>query len=114
MEWYLYAWRNWNNFNGRARRTEYWTFVLGNVVLSTAIAFVELLLGSPGFLGYLFSLVVFVPAIAAGVRRLHDTGREGLWIIGSFVPLLNLVVLYFMVLDSEPGSNQYGPNPKGM
>lgn len=111
MDWYLHVWKNWNNFSGRAHRTEFWTFVLGNAVLSTVLWLLEMVIGSLGFLSYLFSLAVIVPYLAVGVRRLHDSGREGLWIIGSFVPLLNLVIIYFMVLESEPGSNQYGASP---
>jgi len=114
MNWYLHVWQNWNNFSGRSRRTEFWVFALGNILVSTLIWFLELMVGALGFLSYVFSLAVIVPYLAVGVRRLHDTGREGLWIIGSFIPLLNLVILYFMALDSEPGANQYGANPKGM
>ncbi len=114
MEWYLQAWRNYNKFDGRSRRTEFWMFFLINIGVSFALGMVEAMFGSPGFLSWLYSLVVLVPAVAVGIRRLHDIGKPGLWIIGIFIPLLNLVILFFMTQDSQPGSNEYGPNPKGL
>jgi len=113
MDWYMQAWRNFNKFDGRSRRTEFWMFYLVNIAVSFALGAVEALLGSPGFLSWLYSLAVLLPAVAVGIRRLHDTGKTGLWIIGIFVPFLNLVVLFFMTQDSQPGTNQYGANPKG-
>ncbi|ELR64794.1 Hypothetical protein C942_01882 [Photobacterium marinum] len=66
-----------------------------------------------GAIGAVYSLIVLVPAIAVGVRRLHDTGRTGWWMLIGLIPLIGfLVLLYFFVLDSNPGSNEYGPNPK--
>ena len=114
MDWYMQAWRNFNKFDGRSRRTEFWMFYLVNIAVSFALGAVEALLGSPGFLSWLYSLAVLLPAVAVGIRRLHDTGKTGLWIIGIFVPFLNLVVLFFMTQDSQPGTNQYGANPKGV
>ncbi|MCC6909902.1 MAG: DUF805 domain-containing protein [Phycisphaerales bacterium] len=59
-------------------------------------------------------LAVLVPCIAVGVRRLHDTGRSGLWLLIAFIPVVGgLALLVFFVLDSEPGTDAYGPNPKG-
>lgn len=113
MNWYLEAWKKYNDFSGRSRRTEFWMFILINCVVSWVLFFIEATFGSPGILSGIYSLVVLVPALAVGVRRLHDTGREGLWILGCFVPILNFVVLYFMALDSTPGANPFGANPKG-
>ena len=113
MEWYVQAWRKWNDFSGRARRTEFWMFILVNFVVTLGLAVLDATFGSFGFISWLYGLVYIVPLIAVSVRRLHDTGREGLWVIGMFVPLLNLVVLYFMALDGEPGANRFGANPKG-
>lgn len=89
-------------FSGRARRSEYWWFVLLNLILSF-IPIVNIIWG----------LIVFIPGIAVCVRRLHDTGRSGWWLLLAFVPLVNLVVIYFYICDSQPGVNQYGENPKG-
>jgi uncharacterized membrane protein YhaH (DUF805 family) len=60
-----------------------------------------------------YALVVLLPAIAVGVRRLHDIGKSGWWIFIALVPLVGgLILLYFTVLDSQAGDNAYGPNPK--
>lgn len=105
---------NYKNFDGRARRSEYWGFVLFNVIISGVIGFViGFIAGAIGIpalanLAQLYTLATFIPAVAAGVRRMHDIGRRGWWII---VPFVNF---YFAILDSEPGDNQYGPNPKGL
>ncbi len=113
MNWYLEVLRKYAEFNGRARRTEYWMFILFNFIIVAAISAVEFMVGSSGTLGTLYSLAVFIPSLAVGVRRLHDTNRSGLWLLMIFVPVIGFfVLLYFFVLDSDSGSNQYGPNPK--
>lgn len=77
------------------------------------LGFVEAIAGGPGILGTLYSFAILIPAIAVSIRRLHDTGRSGWWFLICFIPLIGTIVLFvFMVLDSEPGENQYGPNPK--
>ncbi len=113
-EWYLKSLEKYVEFSGRARRKEYWTFVLVNLVISVLLSALEGIFGLFGFLGTLFGLFVFLPSLAVGVRRLHDIGKTGWWLLISFIPLIGLIVLiYFFVQDSEPGSNQYGANPKG-
>jgi uncharacterized membrane protein YhaH (DUF805 family) len=113
MNWYLEVLKNYAVFTGRARRTEYWMFVLFNLIIVLAIAFIEGMLGSIGVVGMIYSLAVLIPSIAVGVRRLHDTDRSGWWLLIGLVPLIGAIVLIvFMVLDSSPGQNEYGPNPK--
>ena len=112
MNWYIQAWKKWNDFSGRARRTEFWMFILVNFFVSFGLAMLETAFGSFGLISWIYSLIYLVPLLAVTVRRLHDTGKPGLWVIGMFVPLVNLVVLYFCVLDGVPGSNEYGPSPK--
>lgn len=90
-------------FSGRARRSEFWWFVLLNLIL-----------GCIPFIGMIWGLGVLIPSIAVGVRRLHDTGRSGWWYLLCLVPIANLVLIYFFICDSQPGANQYGENPKGM
>ncbi|MEQ8435002.1 MAG: DUF805 domain-containing protein [Oceanicaulis sp.] len=107
---------NYVNFQGRARRSEYWWFylfyVLVVIALSIVSAAVNESLGS--LLTGIFVLGTFIPLLAAGVRRLHDTGRSGWWILIALVPLVGVIVLIiFFVGDSEAGPNKYGPNPKG-
>ncbi|WP_417347574.1 DUF805 domain-containing protein [Ferrimonas sp.] len=120
MKWYLMAWQRCLQFRGRSRRTEYWMFVLINILVAIAIAFVDLTLGTvdeqtgTGTFSTLYSLIVFLPTLALTVRRLHDTGRTGWWVLISLIPIVGVIVLLvFMVLDGEPGDNDFGANPKG-
>lgn len=113
MNWYLEVLRKYAVFDGRARRMEYWMFMLFNLVITVVLAIVEGFLGSAGLVGALYGLAVLIPGIAVSVRRLHDTNRSGWWLLIAFVPIIGtIVLLVFMFLDSQPGSNQYGPNPK--
>jgi Predicted membrane protein len=112
VEWYLKAFTNYFGFEGRARRKEYWFFFLGNFLVTIGLSLVEGMIGLPGVFSGLFSLVILVPSIAVGIRRLHDTGRSGWWILLGLVPLLNLVLLVLFCFDSEEGSNEWGDNPK--
>jgi uncharacterized membrane protein YhaH (DUF805 family) len=120
MNWYIGVWKKFAVFEGRAARTEYWMFFLFNILIGIVLAVADLATGTfseetgLGLLGGLYSLAVLIPSIAVTVRRLHDTGRSGWWVLVGLIPLLGvLVLLVFMVLDSEPGENAYGPNPKG-
>jgi uncharacterized membrane protein YhaH (DUF805 family) len=64
-------------------------------------------------LGGIYGLAVLIPGLAVAVRRLHDTGRSGWWLLIGLVPLIGAIVLIvFMATDGEPGDNAYGPNPK--
>jgi len=121
MNWYLTVLKKYADFNGRARRTEYWMFVLFNFLAMIALAILAVVLGSIsqtlGTIGYLlyvlYALAVIVPSLAVTVRRLHDTGKSGWFILLNLIPLVGpLIVLIFLVTDSQPGANQYGPNPK--
>ena len=113
MKWYLEVLKKYAVFNGRARRTEYWMFALFNLIIAFVLGIVEVILGSPGVIGTLYTLAVIIPSIAVSVRRLHDTERSGWCVLISFVPLIGaIVLLVFMVQDSKPGQNQYGANPK--
>lgn len=114
MNWYLDVIKNkYFNFDGRARRTEYWMFTLFNIIAIVVLAVIDSFIGKPILQG-LYMLAILLPALGVTVRRLHDTGRSGWWILVSFVPFIGgLILLVFTVLDSQPGDNQYGANPKG-
>jgi len=118
MNWYLDAWKNYINFQGRARRKAYWMFVLFNIIAAVIVGAIDNVLGLTREGGYgpisgLYSLAVFLPGLALAVRRLHDTGRTGWWMLIGLIPVIGwIVLLIFFVTDSQPGSNQYGPNPK--
>ncbi len=113
MEWYLAVLKQYAVFTGRARRKEYWMFCLFNIIIAVVLAIIEGVVGSPGIVGMIYSLAVLVPSIAVGIRRLHDTGRTGWWLLIALIPLIGaIVLLIFTVQDSNEGDNAYGPNPK--
>ncbi|WP_221088059.1 DUF805 domain-containing protein [Deinococcus aquaedulcis] len=118
---------NYANFKGRARRREYWMFFLVNFFISLILSVVSNALGwtltpdttnplrSLGVLDGLYTLFVLVPALAVSVRRLHDTGRSGWWQLIAVIPLVGpLVLLFFLVQDSEADENDWGANPKAL
>lgn len=119
MNWYLEVLKKYAVFSGRARRKEYWFFLLFNVIISIVLGIIDGVTGSfspevgVGFLGGIYSLAVLIPGLAVSVRRLHDTERSGWWLLIAFVPIIGaIVLLVFMVQDTKPGENQYGENPK--
>ena len=117
MEWYVKVLKQYADFSGRARRKEYWMFVLFNILIAVGIAIVEaVLLGlTMGVLSMIYALAVLLPGLAVTVRRLHDTGRSGWWVLISLIPFIGVIVLLvFMATDGEQGTNQWGPNPKAM
>jgi uncharacterized membrane protein YhaH (DUF805 family) len=104
---------NYVNFQGRARRSEYWFWFLFTVLLGIVANLIDGMLGMYLLAG-LATLATILPSIAVGVRRLHDTGRSGFWLFIALVPLVGAIVLIiFFIGDSAPGANKYGPNPKG-
>ena len=119
MNWYLKVLNSYNDFNGRARRKEYWMFVLINLMFSMAAAFLDRMFGITwaevgyGPLYVIYGLVVLIPGLAVLVRRLHDIGKSGWMILIAFVPLIGVFwLLFLLVTDSSSGENQYGINPK--
>lgn len=108
-------------FSGRARRQEYWLFVLFNIIAGIIVGVISGVLVSVtnvtafAYLGTIYNLAVLIPGLAVLFRRLHDTGRSGWWWLIAFIPLIGIIVLIvFCCIDSQPGENQYGPNPKGL
>ena len=113
MNGYLATLKKYADFNGRARRTEYWLFVLLNSIIAMLLSVVDYLLDSSGFIGLIFALAIFIPSIAVAVRRLHDTNRSGWWMLITFIPVIGIIaLLIFFVLDSSPGENRFGANPR--
>ncbi|MGH3867764.1 MAG: DUF805 domain-containing protein [Pseudonocardiaceae bacterium] len=118
MGWYLKVLRQYADFTGRARRKEYWMFVLVNAIIGVVLAILDSALSLPrvftvGLLYLLYSLTVLLPSLAVGVRRLHDTGRSGWWMLISLIPLIGgIVLIVFFAIDGEGQPNAYGPNPK--
>ena len=115
MNWYLGCCKKYAEFSGRARRQEFWMFVLFNFLAGIAIGIVESILGTGGALCGLYNLAIVVPSLAVGARRLHDTDRSGWWQLIVLIPLVGFIVLIvFWAADSKPGENRFGANPKGM
>ena len=119
MSWYLEALKKYAVFSGRARRMEYWYFVLFNLIVAFVLALIDTLLGTTtgvssfGLLSGLYGLAVLIPTLALWVRRLHDIDRTGWWLLINLVPLVGtIVLLVFALTPGTPGSNQYGPDPK--
>lgn len=108
------------DFEGRARRKEYWMFylfsilaIVGIVVVFGVLSLVADVFASVGTLAYFaFALALFIPSLAVAVRRLHDTGRSGWWYLIAFVPLGGFVIIYFLVIEGDAGPNEYGADPK--
>lgn len=102
-------------FNGRARRSEYWYWVLFNFIVSFVLGFLGQFIGIFSVLSSIYSLAVLLPSLAVCVRRLHDLGKQWTWLLLALIPLVGAIILIvFYCQDSQPGENQYGPNPKGM
>ncbi|MBR2939831.1 MAG: DUF805 domain-containing protein [Kiritimatiellae bacterium] len=115
MNWYLGCWKKYAEFSGRARRQEFWMFLLFNSLAGVVLGVVDGILGTNGGLGGLYSLAVLIPFLAVSVRRLHDTDRSGWWILVNIIPLIGaIILLVFLCSDSKPGENRFGANPKGM
>jgi uncharacterized membrane protein YhaH (DUF805 family) len=118
MNYYLEVLKKYAVFNGRARRKEYWMFYLFNFIIGLVLGIIGGIVGATAksginILSGLYGLAVLIPFIAVSVRRLHDTSRSGWWLLINLVPFIGpIVFLVFMASDSQPGENQYGPNPK--
>jgi uncharacterized membrane protein YhaH (DUF805 family) len=121
VNWYLEVLSKYAVFEGRARRMEYWMFALISFVVSIAIGFgVGFVGGMLGLdqnvlmmLSFAYSLAVLIPSLAVSVRRMHDTGRSGWWLLIILVPIIGaIVLLVFSLQDSQQGTNAYGRNPK--
>lgn len=126
MKWYLDVLKKYVVFQGRARRQEFWMFVLFNVIFSFVAALLDNLLGlnvnssygssyvSTGYISMVYSLAVFLPTLGVTVRRLHDVGKSGWMILVALIPFVGWI--WLIVLEAtagQPGPNQYGPDPKG-
>ncbi|MCA9017193.1 MAG: DUF805 domain-containing protein [Planctomycetaceae bacterium] len=124
MHWYLTVLKKYAVLDGRAQRMEYWMFTLLDTLFTILIFVLGTVIGSemsgPGEISglgfglvFFYLFVVLMPKLSVTVRRLHDTGRSALWLFVGLIPLIGtLIMLVLMVLDGEPGENEYGPNPK--
>lgn len=123
MKYYLKALENYATFSGRTSRKEYWMFVLFNVLFAFAAIIIDNNLGtiiqtdfgfsSPyGYVYVLYVSAVLIPGIAISVRRLHDVGKSGWYLLILLIPLIGSIWFVILLLtDSKRGENKYGPNP---
>ena len=119
MNWHLKCWKQYADFSGRARRKEYWIFSLINNIIIFFLYILQIVtiestlwLIFPIIL-FLYAMAVFLPGLAVNIRRLHDIGKSGWWYLIYLIPIIGAIWLtVLMCLDSEPGENQWGENPK--
>ncbi|GBU25285.1 hypothetical protein R83H12_01928 [Fibrobacteria bacterium R8-3-H12] len=112
--YYIKCFKNYANFEGRARRSEYWGFCLFNgIFLFCLLKFGNINeLGAAFILTLLYVLIAFLPCLAVSARRLHDIGKSGWWWLIIFIPIIGSIILFvWTVMDSEHAENIYGKNP---
>jgi uncharacterized membrane protein YhaH (DUF805 family) len=129
MKYYLKALQNYTVFSGRSTRSEYWFFILFNFIFAIVAMIIDNIIGTTlkmdtingainipyGYIYLLYALAVFLPSLALTVRRLHDVGKSGWFILIGLIPIVGAIwLLVLMVTDSDPRDNEYGPNPYSM
>jgi len=118
MSWYIKVLKNYAVFSGRARRKEYWMFVLFDFIFTVVLYIIDGFIAiysniDIGVLSLIYALGTFIPALAVAIRRLHDTNHSGWWYLIGLLPLTGwIILLIFYVRDSDSTYNDYGPNPK--
>jgi uncharacterized membrane protein YhaH (DUF805 family) len=119
MNWYLKALSQYADFSGRARRKEYWMFILFNMIFALLAMTLDNLLGiAMKEIGYgplygLYAIAMFIPGLAVLIRRLHDVGKSGWMLFILFIPLVGLIWLFILLCsDSQTEENKWGENPK--
>lgn len=120
MKWFFISLKNYALFRGRASRKEFWMFFLFYIIFLFGFAFLDVILGtiiivtnkeSYGLFTLLYSIGTFIPFLAVSVRRLHDIGKSGWWILLSFIPIANIIYIIFLATKGNPFHNKYGPPP---
>ncbi len=101
-------------FTGRARRSEYWYFALFYFLVLIVAAILDGIIGTYPLLYAVAALGLFLPNLGLSIRRLHDTGRSGWFILLGLIPIVGPIILIVWYCSDSGPDNQYGPNPKGM
>lgn len=111
--WKKVVLENYANFSGRARRAEYWWFVLANVIVLAVLGILGARWTLFTVLYGLYALAVLIPSIAVAVRRLHDVDKTGWFILIGLIPIIGTIILLILyVTDSKPGTNEWGRSEK--
>ena len=119
MKWFLKVLQQYSDFDGRARRKEFWIFMLFNWMFGAVASTLDIVLGfSWGYfflLNGLYSIVLLIPSLAVAVRRLHDIGKSGWMLLILMIPVIGGIwMLVLLLREGNSFENEYGPNPKGV
>ena len=112
---YMKAFQKYAQFSGRATRSEYWLFQIVNLVIIAVLFFATIQTGwsTTVIVAFaLYALASLLPRLALAMRRLHDTGRSGIWLLLYAIPLIGMVIVLFMYAGGSDWDNRYGPAPK--
>ena len=107
--------KNYTNFSGRSSRSEYWWIVVFNILVS--IAFSVLMVAMQEYastisvISLLYSLAFFIPGLALFIRRLHDTGRNGWYMLIALIPIVGAILLFIRLVKGSDDRNEWGPPP---
>lgn len=119
MNWFLKVLRQYADFSGRARRKEYWMFILFHVIFAMVAIMIDRVLGTSidgigyGIVYIVYILALVIPSLAVGVRRLHDVGKSGWMYLIALIPVIGAIwLLVLFCKDSQAGDNKWGENPK--
>ena len=119
MNWFIQALKKYAVFSGRARRKEYWFFVLFYIIIAIVLVMIDSMAGTisattgMGLLSGIFALAMFIPGLAVGIRRLHDINKSGWWILIGLIPFIGpLILIIFALMAGTAGDNEYGADPK--
>ena len=114
IDWFVKSLKNYANFSGRARRKEYWFFILvqfGVILIASVID--SIIFKKPSVLYMLTALALFIPSLAVSVRRLHDIGKSGWWYLICLIPLIGAILLIvWFATETKPETNQWGQPAK--
>jgi uncharacterized membrane protein YhaH (DUF805 family) len=113
MNWYFGVLRKYSQFEGRARRLEYWMFMFWHILILLALSLFATRWdsGIGAYLDVMYVVMVIIPSLAVTVRRLHDTGRSGWWVLLGLVPIVSFFLVVILCFRGERGSNAYGLDP---
>lgn len=115
MHYYTDVLKKYADFSGRARRQEFWMFFLFNLAALIVVAIIDGVIGTTPWLYALYAVATFLPNLALSVRRMHDLGKSGWWILIGIVPLIGGIWLIVLAAtEGQPNPNQYGPSPKAV
>ena len=112
IDWFVKCLKNYVTFDGRARRKEFWFFMLVSFILGIIVQIIDAILGTDKILNGVLNLALFLPSLAVGARRLHDTGRSGWWqlLVLTIISIIPLIIWW--ASNTKPENNQWGQPAK--